>query len=158
MFGTIVWATDGSELADATLPIVTELAAIHGSKIVAVHVNELFPGRRFGEGSMFVEDHEVKLKISSQVADLREAGFEAELDVVTSRRDDTEGLIAQAAANADADLIVIGTHGRSVAAVMFLGSVTTALTHIAPCPVLAVPPPPQRATAEHEDEPYFEFA
>ena len=145
MFGTIVWATDGSELADETLPLVTELAGIPGSKIVAVHVNELFRGGRFGGGPLFADENELQEKIAAQVNDMREAGFDAELDVVTSRRHDTEGLIAEAATTAGADLIVIGTHGRSVTAAMFLGSVTTGLAHVAPCPVPAVPPRSQRA-------------
>ena len=34
MFKTIAWATDGSELADRALPIVTTIARAHGSRIV----------------------------------------------------------------------------------------------------------------------------
>ena len=45
MFETIVWATDGSELADDALEHVRKLAEIHGSRIVAVHANELLTGR-----------------------------------------------------------------------------------------------------------------
>ena len=41
MFKTIVWATDGSELADGALDYVRELARQDGSRIVAVHANEL---------------------------------------------------------------------------------------------------------------------
>src|SRR5579872_2225888 len=74
MFSTIVWATDGSELADETLPLVTELAGIHDSKIVAVHVNELFRGGRFGGGPVFADEDELQEKIAAQVKDLREAG------------------------------------------------------------------------------------
>jgi len=147
MFDTIVWATDGSELADETLAIVTELAGIHGSRIVAVHVNELFRGGRFGGGHLRADEDEVQQKIERQVEDMREAGFDAELDLVTTRRHDTEGLIAEAALTAGAELIVIGTHGHSVATAKFLGSVATGLTHVAACPVLAVPPHAQRVTS-----------
>jgi len=50
MFRTIVWATDGSELADSALPLVTELARANGSKIVVFHANELFRGSRLSGG------------------------------------------------------------------------------------------------------------
>jgi nucleotide-binding universal stress UspA family protein len=42
------------------------------------------------------------------------------------------------AAEAKVDLIVMGTHGRSGLAHMFLGSVTERVLRRAPCPVLAV--------------------
>jgi len=48
MFRTIVWATDGSKLADGGLVHVRELAGQHGSRIVAVHANELLGGRAGG--------------------------------------------------------------------------------------------------------------
>ena len=38
------------------------------------------------------------------------------------------------------DLIVMGTHGRSGLAHLFIGSVTERVMREAPCPVLAVPP------------------
>ncbi len=37
-----------------------------------------------------------------------------------------------------ADLVVAGTHGRSLARELYLGSVSSALTHLAPCSVLVV--------------------
>ena len=140
MFDTIVWATDGSEASDSALPLVTELAGVHGSKIVAVHVNELFHGRGFGGSPMLADEDEVKSKIRRQVGDLREAGFEAVFDIVTSQRHDTAELIAEQAANVGAELIVVGTHGRGTAASMVLGSVANGLNHAALCPVLSVPP------------------
>ena len=48
--------------------------------------------------------------------------------------------IAEEAKEAGADLIVVGTRGHTALAGLLLGSVTQRLLHIAPCPVLAVPP------------------
>ena len=76
MFETIVWPTDGSELADRALPLVTELARVH-----------------------------------------------------------------------DADLIVVGTHGRGAVATAMLGSVTKSLLRVAHCPVLAITPVRERVEA-----------
>jgi nucleotide-binding universal stress UspA family protein len=46
--------------------------------------------------------------------------------------------IAQAARSRKADLVVIGTHGRTGFAKLFLGSVASRVLAVAPCPVLTV--------------------
>jgi nucleotide-binding universal stress UspA family protein len=46
--------------------------------------------------------------------------------------------IAQAARSKKADLLVIGTHGRTGFAKLFLGSVASRVLAVAPCPVLTV--------------------
>jgi nucleotide-binding universal stress UspA family protein len=138
MFKTIVWATDGSELADRALPVVTGLARLHRSKIVAVHANEVLAGR-FGGGSLLADDPDLVKKIERQVEELRQAGFVAELRVVRGI-DGVPALIAHAAESVDAGLIVLGTHGHGGVASALLGSVARGLLHEASCPVLAVPP------------------
>jgi nucleotide-binding universal stress UspA family protein len=52
--------------------------------------------------------------------------------------------IAQAAAREQADLIIVGTHGRGAIAHLLLGSVAEKVVRLAPCPVLTVRP------GEHE--------
>jgi nucleotide-binding universal stress UspA family protein len=139
MFETIVWATDGSELADSALPLVTELAIKHGSRIVAVHANEVLVGR-FGGTTLLADEEDIRVRLEAQVADLREAGLQANLRVETGNRHGIAELIAAAAADVEADLIVVGTHGRGPAATAVLGSVAKALLHEAHCPVLVVTP------------------
>jgi nucleotide-binding universal stress UspA family protein len=138
MFRTIVWATDGSELADRALPIVTGIARAHRSKIVAVHADEVLLGR-FGGHPLLADEPELVQKIERQVEDLRRAGFVAELRVVRG----IEGMASMIAHTADevgASLIVVGTHGHGAFASAMLGSVARGLLHEATCPVLAVPP------------------
>jgi nucleotide-binding universal stress UspA family protein len=48
MFKTIVWATDGSEAADAALPFAKGLAEGEGHELVVVHSTELLRGRAGG--------------------------------------------------------------------------------------------------------------
>jgi nucleotide-binding universal stress UspA family protein len=138
MFKTIVWATDGSELADRALPIVTGLARAHRSKIVAVHATEIMAGR-FGGGPVLADDPDLVVKIERQVEELRRAGFTAELRIVRGI-DAVPAMIARTAAGVDASLIVLGTHGHSGFTAAIVGSVARGLLHEAQCPVLAIPP------------------
>jgi nucleotide-binding universal stress UspA family protein len=48
--------------------------------------------------------------------------------------------LAQLAADVEADLVVVGTHGRRGLARLALGSVAEAVVRLAPCPVLVVRP------------------
>ncbi|HKN64352.1 MAG TPA: universal stress protein [Gaiellaceae bacterium] len=139
MFKTIVWATDGSELADAALEQVLELARHHGSRIVAVHANELLTGR-LGGAPALADELDLEAKIGRQVAQLRSDGFDATLEVRSGSRD-AAALIAETAEDVDADLVVVATHGHGGFTAAILGSVARALTHKAGRPVLVVPPP-----------------
>jgi nucleotide-binding universal stress UspA family protein len=139
MFETIVWATDGSALADGALEHVVALAKAHRSKIVAVHATELLGGR-YGGAPLFGDEPEMRDKIARQVEDLRAAGFEAELEI-RSGSHDVATLVSRAADDVGATLIVVGTHGHGGLAAALLGSVTRGLCHHASQPVLVVPPP-----------------
>jgi nucleotide-binding universal stress UspA family protein len=145
MFETIAWATDGSELADKALEHVRELAEIHGSRIVAVHANELLTGR-YGGAPLLADEPDLEEKIAGQVEELCAAGFDAKLEIRTGGQDVAK-LVAGAAEAVGADLIVVGTHGRGGVTAALMGSVARALCHTSHLPVLVVPPA-VRAEAE----------
>jgi len=147
MFETIVWATDGSELADRALLPVIDLARKHHAKIVAVHANELLKGR-FGGAPLLSDEPDLIEKIEGQVAELRELGLAAELKVINGT-EDVPALIAKAAREIDAGLIVVGTHGWGGFRSAVLGSVARGLLHDACCPVLSIPP--ERKHVEKEE-------
>lgn len=138
MFETIVWATDGSELADRALDQARQLAERHRSRIVAVHANAVLTGRA-GGAPLLADEPDIREKLADQVAELRSAGFDARLEVRTGTHA-TAALIKEAADEVDADLIVVGTHGRGPVGAAVLGSVARALCHTSSCPVLVVPP------------------
>jgi len=48
--------------------------------------------------------------------------------------------IAQLAADLEADLVVVGMHGRGTVVRFFLGSIAESVTRLAPCPVLVFRP------------------
>ena len=138
MFETIVWATDGSELADNALELTRQLADVHGSRIVVVHANEVFQGRAAG-APVLADEPEICEKLRGQVAELRAAGYDAELEVRTGAQQ-IRTLLVRAAEEVDADLIVVGTHGRGAIASAVMGSVARSLCGHSGRPVLVVPP------------------
>jgi nucleotide-binding universal stress UspA family protein len=72
---------------------------------------------------------------------LHEAAPEtSDADVVAEAADDVAGAVVDQAVARSADLLVMGTHGRSGFDRLLLGSVTEEVLHKAPCPVLTVPP------------------
>ncbi len=79
-------------------------------------------------------------KIVACTHDLVEAGIDASFHVIRGTNPDPADLMAEAAKDAGADLVVVGTRGHGRVAGMLLGSVTQSLLQVAPCPVVAVPP------------------
>jgi nucleotide-binding universal stress UspA family protein len=138
MFKTIVWATDGSDAADAALPYVQSLAEGEGHKLVVAHSKELLRGRAGGY-PVYADEDEALAKIRRQADDLRANGLDVTLRIETTPAPGAAHVIAEAAHDFRADVIVVGTRGHTAIGGLLLGSVTQRLLHIAPCPVLAVP-------------------
>jgi nucleotide-binding universal stress UspA family protein len=149
MFKTIVWATDGSDAADAALPYVKGLAEGEGHKLVVVHSKELLHGRAGGY-PMYADEDEVLAKIQRQANELRSEGLDVTLRIETVGAPGAAKTIADAARTFDADVIVVGTHGHTAIGGLLLGSVTQRLLHIASCPVLAIPAKVAAEEPEHE--------
>jgi nucleotide-binding universal stress UspA family protein len=139
---TIIWATDGSDLADHALEVVHDLARNWTTlpRIVAVHIDQRWTGREMSVPKLAGED-DLDAKIRSQLRALEDEGFATGFELRQAHRmEDESGLIASVADETRAQLIVVGTrgHGRFVGAL--LGSVAQGLPHSASCPVLVVPP------------------
>jgi nucleotide-binding universal stress UspA family protein len=67
-------------------------------------------------------------------------------------REDAATAIVDHAAEIEADVLVIGSHGHGVLHRALLGSVTAQVVQHAPCPVLVVPTDEQRSKArDHRD-------
>jgi nucleotide-binding universal stress UspA family protein len=145
MFKRVLWATDGSEAADRALEQAAALAfASDGPypQLVAVHCEELaVPGKTRGASAIAGDGDDVKMKIADQVGALDRQGVRAAFEMTRSRLGGAAHAIAEIAEREHADVIVVGTRGRTPLGGLLLGSVTQRLLHIAPCPVLAVPPP-----------------
>jgi nucleotide-binding universal stress UspA family protein len=141
MFKRIIWATDGSQYADRALELAKSLASQDGATLVALHSVEHLagPGSR-GAYPEAADEDDRQSKIAGQVKDLQDTGTNVELKVVHGGTSGAAHTIAEIAKKEGADLVVLGTRGHTALAGLLLGSVTQRLLHIAPCPVLAVPP------------------
>jgi nucleotide-binding universal stress UspA family protein len=102
-------------------------------------VKEITVGRGGGY-PVLVDEEEIERQIESQAKELKEAGLDATYDQRGTTMGGAAHAIADAATETGADLIVVGTRGQGPLSGLLLGSITHRLLHVAPCPVLAVPP------------------
>jgi nucleotide-binding universal stress UspA family protein len=139
MFHKVIWATDGSELADEALPVAKGLAAGDGRELVIVHSTERLVGGRSAGEPLRADEDEVEQKILGQVEEACAEGLNVTSKFGSGFTGHTADVIAELAREAGADVIVVGTRGHGPVAGLLVGSVTQRLLHTAPCPVLAVP-------------------
>jgi nucleotide-binding universal stress UspA family protein len=141
MYKNVIWATDGSEAADRAMAHAKALVAESGGKLTVVYCEEFtLPGKGSGRFPVHANEDEVHEKIDRQVAELASKGTGATLQTTRSQVGNAAHAIAELATEDHADVIVVGTRGRTPLTGLLLGGVTQRLLHIAPCPVLAVPP------------------
>lgn len=136
MYKIVIWATDGSDAADAALVEVRRLVDPNG-RIVAAHCDQLMTGRVMEWSALSDEDDRL-IELRREVAELRSDGFDVDLVVRRTCREPAD-VIAAIANELRADIIVCGTRGRGAFSDAFLGSFTHRLLRAAHCPVLAVP-------------------
>jgi nucleotide-binding universal stress UspA family protein len=136
MYETVLWATDGSPLADHALPTALNLLK-PGGRLIAFHCDERFGAGRAGGLAVMADEPNLVETLKRRVEELREEGIDAELVVETTHHS-TPGEIAKAAETYGADVIVLGTRGFGVVAGAVAGSVAMRLPHLASCPVVVV--------------------
>jgi len=139
---TIIWATDGSDLADRALEVVLDFARnwTQLPRIVAVHIDQRWSGREMNVPKLAGEE-DLVTKIQSQIQTLENEGFATGFELRHAHRmEDQSNLIASVAAEINAQLIVVGSRGQGRLVGALLGSVAQGLLHSAACPVLVIPP------------------
>lgn len=122
---TILLATDGSESAGGALESAISLAKTTGSTLSILSVDDSLTGSS------------PQLQMASQLA-AKEAGRQDVPATPLNRFGTAAREIVEVAREVDADLIVVGTHGRSAAAAAVLGSVAAGVVAKADCPVMVV--------------------
>ncbi len=143
MFKHILLATDGSASAEHAALKAVELARIHGAQLTAVYVVDPYPYLGIGEAnplgfqSYMAAAQEVSTKAFAHLADLaKPAGVQLQVRLVEDMHA-VHGIL-QAAADATADLIVVGSHGRGALEKLVLGSVAGKVVAQSTRPVLVV--------------------
>jgi nucleotide-binding universal stress UspA family protein len=137
MLKTIIWATDGSPTVKSEYPVVKDLAESSGGKLIVAHAGDMVSA---ADAGMFVDSTDaLQAALEQIVEDLKDAGVDAELALMKTPMRNAAQSIADLARTAGADVVVVGNRGRGPLSAVFLGSFTSRLLQIAPCPVLVVP-------------------
>jgi nucleotide-binding universal stress UspA family protein len=140
MFKSIVWANDGSEAAQRALPLVKDLARAGGATVTLVHVVERIEGAGAVGLPRRADESQVQADLRGLASQLEQEGIAASLEIRGDVGARPAHELVDIARKTGADLIVAGSRGHSAVTGLLLGSVTNRLLHIAPCPVLVVPP------------------
>jgi nucleotide-binding universal stress UspA family protein len=134
----ILLAVNDSDSSRRAMALAASLARSSGSEVRVVHlVERLFLGRA-GYLSMETDD-EAKGLVRRVRADLEKLGVRATGMTDRSRTDQIAHRIIWAGMEFGADLIVIGTRGRSALRAVLVGSVSHEVIHRSKIPVLVVP-------------------
>jgi nucleotide-binding universal stress UspA family protein len=143
LYRRILHPTDFSRASRPAFERAVKLARQEGAELLIVHV--MVPPAPFvGNGYVSPKTYEdleaaarksAETQLKAVLARAKKAGARAKAIL-------TEGIpveqIVRAAKGKRADLIVIGTHGRTGFSRFFLGSVAERVVQLAPCPVLTV--------------------
>ena len=142
MFKHILLATDGSEASEHAARLAVDLARVHGAKLTAVYVVDPYPYLGIGEANPLgfqaymsaALDHasEAHGRVLALCEQEPKVPFQPRLveDVGASAG------ITQSARQVEADLIVVGSHGRTGVARLMLGSVAGKVVAESAIPVL----------------------
>ena len=134
----IVFPTDFSHCSDAALAYATILARALDATLLIVHAEE--PAVAYGGGEMYYgllePDHAELQKMLSEIKPTDPAVPHQHR--LLSGTGDPAKLIVQFAKKEAAELIVLGTHGRTGLKRVLMGSIAEAVIRHAPCPVLVM--------------------
>ncbi len=150
MYRTILVAVDLSEGSDLVLKHASAIARAVGARVVALHVTEPPYPTHLWYGPLAAKDAELFQVVAKRE---REAAKEAlEERLAKARGELREGVTSEArvvsgfpaetileeAKRSEADLIVLGTHGRRGLSHVILGSIAERVVRTATAPVLTV--------------------
>lgn len=142
----IVVATDFSPASEPALDAAAALAREIGAKVSLIHVFDpmplvppaAIPRPERMEGAIEEEMREKIVELLEEMKAERLEGLECEVAAVNH---DSAALgLCEWAEEHGADLVVVGTHGRTGLRRLLIGSVAERVVRHCHCPVLAVPP------------------
>ncbi len=136
----ILFLTDFSKASEAALPFAITCGRGYGAKVHALHI--LIPAPYVcttpGLTVAAIEAEEENAHAEMQRVESQLAGLQHE--TVVARGFEVWPAVQQAIQDDDVDLIVLGTHGRTGAEKLLLGSVAEEIFRRSPVPVLTIGP------------------
>ncbi|ERH07943.1 MAG: universal stress protein UspA related nucleotide-binding protein [Halonotius sp. J07HN4] len=143
MYDAILVPTDGSEPASTAVEHAIDLAANASGTLHALSVVDSSAYASLDVSSQSALDS-LETNAEEATESIAETAADAGVDTVTEVSvGSPHTQITDYADAVDADLIVMGTHGRTGLDRVLLGSVTERVVRDAPCPVLTVRATPQ---------------
>jgi nucleotide-binding universal stress UspA family protein len=137
MFHRILVAVDGTPATQSTVRTTVELALLTGAKVRVLHID---PSEVVYDTLVGLEDDAAAHRVvDSTVATLRQAGVQADGELLDGLVSDVAAAVQEAAEDFDADLIVVSPHHRSRLAAWFSPSVSDAIAHKSRIAVLLAP-------------------
>ncbi|CAM3050445.1 universal stress protein [Prescottella defluvii] len=137
----VVVGVDGTENAGPALAAAFGEASLRGSGLLAIHTWSTFELSTAFDDQLDLQWDEVEVAeravLAECLAGWRERRPEIEVTALVVRGNAAEELRIRAA---DAELLVVGSHGRGGFAGMLLGSTSSVLLHSADCPLMIVRP------------------
>jgi nucleotide-binding universal stress UspA family protein len=137
MYRKILVALENSRADETLLPHITELATLHGSALLLVHVADGFAARNYEQLNL-AESQEMKddrAYLESSAETLRAGGLT--VDTFLALGDPAQGIL-KAAEDRQCDLIAMTAHGHRLLGDLFFGSTINEVRHKAQVPVLLV--------------------
>ena len=139
----ILHATDFSAASKRALDMAVEFAKQNKAELLLVHVlvpHVAYPADTDADPEIYIElersaRRQAQSSIAALVAKLKRAKVKATAVLLKGT---AHGQIVRAAKNRRADMIVIGTHGRTGISKLLMGSVAGRVIAEASCPVLTV--------------------
>jgi nucleotide-binding universal stress UspA family protein len=136
---TILVSTDFSDYSKKALDNAIALAKTFGARIVLIHavdalsyvVSESLQWEKVYDGL----SETIRPMLDKQIKEIENEGIPATSDLIQGVPYEQ---IVKKAGEIKADLIVMGTHGRTGVRHLLLGSVAERVIHLAPCPVMTV--------------------
>ena len=131
---TILFPTDFSTASDAALVHAESLARQMNARLLIVHVEE--PPLAYGGGELYYGLPEPS---SERILKMLEDVKPSDPSVPYTHRltmGDPAGEVVRMATDENAEMIILGTHGRTGMTRLLMGSVAEAIVRRAPCPVL----------------------
>ena len=137
MYQKILVALENSRADEALLPHIIELAKLHDSELVLVHVADGFVARNYDQLKL-AESQEMKddrAYLESSAQKLRSQGLK--VSTLLELGDPGEGIL-KAAQDRQCDLIAMTAHGHRLLGDLLFGSAIHTVRHKAEVPVLLV--------------------